>query len=962
MKKNLLKEIWEILIKTIRSRTFVICVIFLIMFSALLSRVFYLQIATDSNSYILEMNQKTEKTRYSLATRGNIYDADGNLLAYNETTYSVQIEDRLDSSVYKNSQMNEIISKTITIIEKNGDSLINDFPVVCTVSNNGAENIYTYSYSSSLSDSTKARFLKNIYGKETLDTKDEKLSETTAQQAVEYLKSSEKYNIDESYDEEQAWKIAMIRYDLSLNMYQKYISTTIAKNVSENTMAAIYESSNELPGVTIGEDTQRIYNNSRYFSHIIGYTGKISEEQMNELNSQLADDDIKYELNDIVGKDGIEESYERQLAGTKGYEKVLVNNMGQVQSVVDEKKSVAGNDVYLTIHSDLQIGIYHLIEQHLASILASNMVNSLVDENNNKDWKISVYDAYFQIINNNIVDCDKFNLQNASENEKTIYARMNSRKTEVLQTIENQLYNSQAGALSSESAEMNEYYTYIFNLLSDSSYGVNLIPKSSIDTDDETYKNWMRDGLSLRNMLLYCIDNDWVDTSILDVEDTYIDRDTIYNSLVSYIKNYIEKDKDFTKLIYKYLIYNGTLSGNQVCKLLYDQEVLAYDESTYSRLTSGSLSAYDFMLSQIKSLTITPAMLALNPCSASVTMVKPGTSDVVAMVSYPSYDNNVFSGAIDSDYWNLLNDDKSSPLYARATKMRTAPGSTFKPLSATAGLEEGVITATTGINCPGIFTKITPSPKCWIYPSSHGTIGVVKAIEVSCNVFFYETAYRLGSMSNGTYSDSEALERLKKYGDMYGLTSKSGVEVEESAPLFSTTSGVASAIGQGSHSFTGVQLARYVNTIASNGVNYELTLIDKVVDVNGNEQTAAEKSQTKLAVADSTISTIQQGMKSAADSTNYGMSKHFGSSIAAKTGTAQENEKTPDHALVISYAPFDNPQISMSVVLQNGYTSGNAIKLANDVYDFYFGKITLDQILAGTSDGPVKASDTTAAQ
>ena len=330
---------------------------------------------------------------------------------------------------------------------------------------------------------------------------------------MEYLKSSEKYNIDESYDEEQAWKIAMIRYDLSLNMYQKYISTTIAKNVSENTMAAIYESSNELPGVTIGEDTQRIYNNSRYFSHIIGYTGKISEEQMNELNSQLADDDIKYELNDIVGKDGIEESYERQLAGTKGYEKVLVNNMGQVQSVVDEKKSVAGNDVYLTIHSDLQIGIYHLIEQHLASILASNMVNSLVDENNNKDWKISVYDAYFQIINNNIVDCDKFNLQNASENEKTIYARMNSRKTEVLQTIENQLYNSQAGALSSESAEMNEYYTYIFNLLSDSSYGVNLIPKSSIDTDDETYKNWMRDGLSLRNMLLYCIDNDWVDTA-----------------------------------------------------------------------------------------------------------------------------------------------------------------------------------------------------------------------------------------------------------------------------------------------------------------------------------------------------------------------------------------------------------------------------------------------------------------
>ena len=104
------------------------------------------------------------------------------------------------------------------------------------------------------------------------------------------------------------------------------------------------------------------------------------------------------------------------LQGTKGERTVYVDNLGRVTDTVSRKEPEAGNDVYLTIHSDLQIGIYHLIEQHLASILASNMVNSLVDENNNKDWKISVYDAYFQIINNNIVDCDKFNLQNASEN------------------------------------------------------------------------------------------------------------------------------------------------------------------------------------------------------------------------------------------------------------------------------------------------------------------------------------------------------------------------------------------------------------------------------------------------------------------------------------------------------------------------------------------------------------------
>ena len=937
------------LINIVKSRIFGLCIIFFIMFAVLLSRVFFLQIATDPDSYVLTMNQQTQKTRYSTATRGNIYDATGNLLAYNETTYSVQIEDRLDSYNYKNSQMNEIISKTVNIIEKNGDSLISDFPIVYQ---NGQ-----YSYSTSLSENTKARFLKNIYGTETLDTEEKKLSQTTAQEAMEYLKSEDKYEIrNDLYEEEMAWKIAMIRYDLSLNMYQKYITTTIAKNVSENTMAAIYESRNELPGVTIGEDTQRIYNNSRYFAHIIGYTGKISEEQMNELNSQLGDSDIPYELNDIVGKDGIEQSYEQQLAGTKGYEKVLVNNMGQVQSVIEEKKSTAGSDVYLTIRSDLQIGIYHLIEQHLAKILSKNLVNSHVDENNNPDWKISIYEAYFQIINNNVVDCDTFNDADSSANEKAVYAAMNSRKETVIQTIVNQLYNPSAGPLSSESEEMNEYYTYIFNMLSDSSYGVNLIPRSDIDTEDETYKLWMRDGLSLRDMLLYCIDNDWVDTSLLNVDDTYIDRDTIYTYLVDTIRTHLQEDTEFTKLIYKYLIYNGNITGGQVCRLLYDQDILPYDEAMYSRLTSGSVSAYDFLLTQIKNLTITPAMLALNPCSASATLVEPGTGNVLAMVSYPSYDNNVFSGSIDADYWNTLNNDNSSPLYARATRMRTAPGSTFKPMAATAGLEEGVVDTSTIINCTGIYTKITPSPRCWIYPSAHGNLDVVGAIKNSCNIFFYETGYRLGSKSTGNYSDSEALERLKKYGAMYGLTEKSGVEVQESSPLFSTTSGVASAIGQGSHSFTGVQLARYVNTIASNGVNYELTLIDKVVNVDGKEGGKAEKSVEKLNVSPTTISVIQQGMKEAADSSSYGMSSHFGTSIAAKTGTAQENLKAPDHALIVSYAPFINPEVSLSVVLQNGYQSSESISLANDIYDFYFGKITLEQIQAGNSDGPAQAA------
>ncbi len=942
----MLKEFLEIILNVLKSRIFYLCLLFSFLFAVLIARVFDLQIATDADSYVLEMGKKTEKIRYSTATRGNIFDADGNLLAYNQTTYSVKIEDMVASSISKNSQLNEIIYKTIVLIEKNGDSLIADFPVVYE---NGI-----YRYSESLSENTKARFLKNIYGTETLDTEKKKLSQTTAQEAVAFLKSEDKYGIDDTYEEGMAYKIAMIRYDLSLNMYQKYIATTIAKNVSEETVAAIYESQNEIKGVTIGEDTQRIYNDSLYFSQIIGYTGKISEEQMNDLNSQLSEGDIPYELNDIVGKDGIEESMELQLSGTKGYEKVLVNTMGQVQSVVDEKKSVAGNDVYLTIHSNLQKGIYHLIEEKLAGILAANIVNGYVDENNNPDWKISIYDVYFQVINNNMVDCEKFNRDGASQNEQAVYQQMVDHKAAVIQTIEDKLRNSSGGPLSSETREMNEYYTYIFNLLSDSSYGVNLIPKSGIDTEDEVYKNWMRDGVSLRDMLLYCIEKDWVDTGVLELTETYVDRDTIYNAMIEYIKSYLSDDKDFMKLIYKYLIYNGNIYGSQICKLLYDQNVIPYDENTYARLTAGSYSAYDFMMNQIRALVITPAMLALKPCSASVTITQPGTGKVLAMVSYPSYDNNVFSGSINSDYWNQLNEDKSAPLYARATKMRTAPGSTFKIVSSTAGLEEGVIGTGSYINCGGIFKKITPSPKCWIYPGAHGNLNVVGAIKNSCNVFFYEVAYELGSMSNGTYSDEEALERLKKYAAMYGFTEPSGVEVDESDPHFSTDAGIASAIGQGSNNYTGVQLARYVNTVASGGINYELTLIDKILDISGTEQAKPQKKAEKLSIADSTLNAVQQGMSAA--SVSYKLDSYLGLGAAAKTGTAQENERYPDHALIITYAPLKSPEVSMSINIQYGYTSSRAIELAETVYDFYFGRTTLEQILAGNSNGPAPAT------
>lgn len=133
----------------------------------------------------------------------------------------------------------------------------------------------------------------------------------------------------------------------------------------------------------------------------------------------------------------------------------------------------------------------------------------------------------------------------------------------------------------------------------------------------------------------------------------------------------------------------------------------------------------------------------MDPCSGSVVITDSKTGKVKALVSYPGYDSNRLSNGTDSGYYRQLANSASTPLYNQALKHKTAPGSTFKPVSALAGLNEKVITTSTVINCTGLYDKITPPAKCWKYPDRHGARTVSTAIEASCNYFFYEVGYRL---------------------------------------------------------------------------------------------------------------------------------------------------------------------------------------------------------------------------
>ena len=139
------------------------------------------------------------------------------------------------------------------------------------------------------------------------------------------------------------------------------------------------------------------------------------------------------------------------------------------------------------------------------------------------------------------------------------------------------------------------------------------------------------------------------------------------------------------------------MTGYEICMILFEQELLDNEDGRKELLISGSITPYELVTDSIRNLEITPAQLALDPCTGSSVVTDPNTGEVLAMVTYPGFDDNKMANSVDADYFNKINNDLSLPLYNNATQLRTAPGSTFKPVTAAAGLNEQVITLDTFI-------------------------------------------------------------------------------------------------------------------------------------------------------------------------------------------------------------------------------------------------------------------------
>ena len=479
-------------------------------------------------------------------------------------------------------------------------------------------------------------------------------------------------------------------------------------------------------------------------------------------------------------------------------------------------------------------------------------------------------------------------------------------------------------------------------------YSDGVINSTLVDKEDDVYVAWTTDEtISLTEYLKYAIAMNWIDVSKLSIDNQYADSEEIFAQIVDYIIDEMSSDYDFQTRLYKYLLLDGNISGTQVCNLLLEQDKVTLSDEEQGIWDRGGETAYTFMTNRISNLDITPAQLALDPCTGSMVVTDVNSGDVLAIVSYPGYDNNKMANGVDAEYYAKLRSDKSNPLYNYATQQKTAPGSTFKIVSATAGLTEGVITTDSTIYCGGIFDKLDHPPRCWIYPSGHGNLNVTGGIRNSCNVFFYEVGYRLGLLGS-SYSSETGLEKLAQYADMYGLTEKSGIEIAESEPSVSDQDAVRSAIGQGSHSYTTIGLARYVTTIANSGTCYNLSLIDKTTDSSGNllEEYSASVRNT-IDMPQSYWSAIHLGMRQVVQDKSY--YANLGVNVAGKTGTAQESKSRPNHSLFICYAPYEKPEIAIATRIAYGYTSSYAAQITKEALSYYFELRDEDDILSGTA-------------
>lgn len=705
--------------------------------------------------------------------------------------------------------------------------------------------------------------------KESMGMEEEELSYDSLK-TLDYLRDY--FGLPEGLPNDLIRSTLGIRYSMYLQRYQQYQTVNVATNVSDKTLAYVEENQDMFPCVIIDTVSLREYPEGEYFAHIIGYI-----RQMTENDYALYKDDVDAEGNplysqtDIVGQDGMEKLYERELNGIDGKVQIEVDNQGRRMSVIDSTDPVPGKDLFLTLDSELQKVAYDTLESELRKAV----LNKLTSYGKNS---VSTTELFQSMINVNHISAQKMLYAEEGTVQHTVYLRLKQAQ-----------------------------------------------PTFRPEQEDavETAKDFLLDSLE-----------------------------------------------------------KGNVSIKELTLMMIEQGNLPVTDEEKASIENGA-SPLSLILGKLSSGEMSPADTGLDPCTGSVFVTQVGTGEVLASVTYPSYDNNELVNTFNNTYYNDLLQDGNTPLVNRPLKQKKASGSTFKMITALAALETGTITPETLITDKGIFRDAgIPYARCWIYSNTGGThrsVNVSHALEVSCNYFFYELAYRMGNTNDGNSTNS--ITTLNEYMAAFGLNNYTGLELDEYGPTMASpankeravktfnpdattsqtrwTDGdtIRTAIGQSINSYTPAQVTKYVSTLANGGTLYKLHMVDHVQNSDGTLDSQVEETVENVTeFKEENLQAVYQGMwlvTNGSRGTLRGAFDDLPVDVAAKTGTAEEDKNRSSHTWLVCFAPYDDPQIAITVMIPFGEGSGSpAPAVAKAIIKEYLGldytptNTTLQTVLA----------------
>lgn len=905
-----------------KNRLFVLLVIAAAIFAVLVCRLFYMQIVNGEEASAGITSSVTREVSMP-AARGNIYDRYGRPLAVNEAAFSIEID---DSIAVDYEDKNEQVVKLYEKMKENGYTVTDNLPI---------------------SRDTEPKF--TISGDELEEWKtdiglDKKQMRYDAARTLEYLYDS--YGLDGTVDENKKREIVSLGINISdKNIMIMNLIMTIESNGGE--IVDELPVSEDRPYTFIIENEKEIQRWKKDVSmdgEELDYTAEESMEYLIDLFG------IPQNMSPAMQRKLAAVRYSLYLQRFKKYQPVTVAREINDKIIAEVKENL---DIFPGVSVETESMRKYEEGDKFSNILG--YIRQISDE------ELKEYEQY---------GYDSGDIVGKTGIEKVMELELNGKDGKMLVEVDNM--GRKISTLETEApVSGNDVFLTIdkdlqiaaYNYLEDA-LAEAIITRLTSELEKDV-------PVTLKQLFTSMIESGSISvSSIMKAEEGY--QLTLKNLILSYNKDIDISDseqKTAAKQVLTKAVEDGTLSYTTMIFVMLEQGIITADDNYRARIVSGELSPLEIIIDKLRTGDLAPAETNLNPCSGSVVVSDVNSGKTLALVTYPSYDNNELVNTFNNEYYNKLLEDPSTPLVNRPLMQKKAPGSTLKMVTAVAALETGIITPEQTIKDEGLFTKAgTPYARCMIYSlsgSTHGYVNVSHALEVSCNYFFYDVSYMLGGETDDPTS-LKGITILDEYYDAFGLNSPTGMEIGENPPSMASpsykeeimkwqnpeatpsqtrwTSGdtIRAAIGQSVNSFSAASMNKYIATLANGGTRYKMHLIDKVKSADGSvTQQTEEIVENIMEIDQANLDAVYEGMRlvtQGSKGTLRNVFKDFPIDVAAKSGTAEENKNNSSHSWFVGFAPYDNPQIAVTVMIPFGDVSGSpAAVTARNIIGEYMG-------------------------